>query len=100
MPCRWLTALVSVRLCREQFLDDTKRGKVMGVLALMSRCDVDHGSCELGKLLVGIGLFGKRRLEQLHPFLVSEQLSVGSGTPVTSHFVMFDALGGGNQAGI
>jgi hypothetical protein len=29
---------------------------------------------------------GKRRLEQLHPFLVSEQFGVGSGTPVTSHF--------------
>jgi len=56
--------------------------------------------CAAATLITEVASFGKRRLEQLHPFLVSEQFGVGSGTPVTSHFVMFDTLGFSSSARI
>ena len=40
---------------------------------LVPRGDVDHGSCKLRQLFVGIELFSERCLERLRPFLITEQ---------------------------
>src|SRR5207237_7167447 len=62
--------------------------------------NVDATLCYSGQLLIRISLFIKRGLQESRGFVVPEALSKCACCPVSGHFIMLNALCGGNKSRI